>query len=67
MLITRKSLLSGKTNTLYLDITQEQIKKYDSGEGKIQEIFGNLTTAEREFFHTGITADEWFDTFGIDE
>ena len=46
-----------------LDITDEQILKYESGES-IQKAFPNLTPSEREFIMTGITEDEWKDIFG---
>jgi len=34
---------------------------------KIQYAFPNLTTAEREFFMTGITEEEWNAMFPDDE
>lgn len=67
MLITRTSKLSGITRTLDLDITQQQLLDYERGM-KIQFAFSNLTPAEREFFMTGITDEEWNAMFGeIDE
>lgn len=41
-----------------LDITLEQIAKYNSGT-LLQDAFPNLTASEREFYLTGITDDEW--------
>jgi hypothetical protein len=58
MKITRTSPFSGKTNTKELDITEEQIRKYQEG-ALIQNAFPNLTADEREFIMTGITPDEW--------
>lgn len=62
MEITRKSLVSGITRTIDLPITQEQVDRWLGGEN-IQRVFTNLTDDEREFLLTGITADEWDETF----
>lgn len=62
MKITRTSKFSGITRTLDLDITQEQLLSYEKGL-KIQHAFPNLTPAEREFFMTGITEEEWSELF----
>jgi hypothetical protein len=58
MIISRKSPFSGKTNTMDIDVTQEQIIDWEAGE-LIQYGMPNLTADEREFIMTGITADEW--------
>ena len=63
MLITRKSLISNITRTKDLNITDQEIKKYKSGVW-LQYAFPNLSDSEREFIKTGITDDEWDDTFG---
>ena len=63
MKITRTSQATGITREMELDITDEQILKYEEGE-LIQKAFPNLTPAEREFIMTGITEDEWKDIFG---
>jgi hypothetical protein len=66
MLITRTSQLSGKTTTLNLDVTQEQIERFDmrliTGE-YVQTIFPELPKEEREFILTGITPQEWDSIF----
>lgn len=62
MEITRKSLVSGITRTIDLPITQEQLDRWLDGEN-IQRVFTNLTDDEREFLLTGITTDEWDETF----
>lgn len=63
MTVTRRSPISGEVNTLDLPITPDQVAMYISGEGYIQEIFPQLTEAEREFVKSGITEDEWNNTF----
>lgn len=67
MEITRTSKLSGVTRTLDLNITQEQLLSYERGLN-IQHAFPDLTPAEREFFMTGITEEEWKELFdGIED
>lgn len=61
--ITRTSSLTGKTNTLELPVTTEQIRRYENGE-LLQVAFPNLTPPEREFIKTGITPAEWEEFFG---
>ena len=61
MLITRTSPWSGITNSLDLDVTEEQMVAHHKGLS-IQKAFPNLTDSEREFYMTGITAKEWDET-----
>jgi hypothetical protein len=63
MKVTRTSQATGITREVELDITDEQIMKYEEGV-LIQNAFPNLTPSEREFLMTGITEDEWKDIFG---
>lgn len=62
--VTRKSTLTGKTNTLELPITREQLATYEAGGVHIQDVFPHLSKAEREFIKTGITPQEWEKFFG---
>lgn len=57
MEITMTSAVSGKTRTLDLPVTQEQIDAWKAGE-YIQVAMSNLTADQREFMMTGITAGE---------
>ena len=58
--VTRKSILSGKTNTMTLDITQESLDIYDTIGGMlVQNVFPNLNKEEREFLINGVTPQEW--------
>ena len=61
--ITRKSQLSGNTRSMELDVTQAQLNRWQGGE-LIQDVFPHLNAEEREFIQTGITPQEWSDTFG---
>ena len=63
MLVTRRSPFSHKENTIDLDITAEQLARYENGEELIQNIFPNLSPEHREFIKTGITPEEWDATF----
>ena len=66
--VTRKSILSGKTNTMALDITQEHLDMYEQVGGLlVQAVFPNLSKEEREFLISGITPDEWNNTFGEED
>ena len=66
MLIIRISALTGEVNGMELDITPEQLDKYENFGVLLQDAFPNLTPAQREFIKTGITPEEWYDTFGED-
>ena len=58
MLVTRRSMLTGKIRTLELDITPSEVNAWEKGE-KVQNAFPRLTPEEREFLMTGIWGDEW--------
>lgn len=58
MRVIRKSLVSGKVHEQDLPITEMQVLEYVNG-ALIQEAFPNLTSAQREFFKSGITEEEW--------
>jgi len=64
MIVTKKSTLSGNINSMDLPITQEQLDRYTNGNELVQNIFPNLTPDQREFIISGITANEWANTFG---
>ena len=68
--ITRTSPLSGKVNemTFYVrpDVFEQAMEEYHSGE-LLQNAFPFLDAGEREFLKTGITPQEWADTFGSEE
>ena len=66
MQVTRTSSLSGNVYTMELDVTQEQLdrfeKRRENGE-YVQTIFPHLTSEEREFIMTGISPTEWDEIF----
>ena len=63
MLITRKSLISGNINSMSLPITEEQYTAWEQGT-LVQDAMPHLSPDEREFVMTGITPEEWAETFG---
>ena len=63
MLITRKSLISGNINSMSLPITEEQYTAWEQGT-LVQVAMPHLTPDEREFVMSGITSEEWAETFG---
>ena len=58
MLVTRLSPFSHTKNTIDLDITAEQLARYENGEDLIQNVFPNLSPEHREFIMTGIAPKE---------
>lgn len=61
--IARTSQITGKRHEMWLPVTQEQLDRYYTGQELIQDIFPNLNPDQREFIMTGITPDEWSNTF----
>lgn len=58
MIIERFSIVSKRKNRLDLDVTPEQIARWQNGE-KIQNVMPHLTPDEREFLISGIYPGEW--------
>lgn len=65
MLVEKKSILSGKWNSMELPVTEEQLMAHQSGE-LVQNVFPNLTPGEREFIVSGITPEEWVYVMGVE-
>ena len=66
MKVTRKSPLTHEINSMDLDITAEQVIRWDRGE-LIQDVFPHLTPDEKEFIQTGITPEDWNEMVGETE
>ena len=66
MNITMTSPFTGKVNTLDLDITAQQLKRWQEGE-LIQNVMPDLSADEREFLMTGYMPGEWEQMFGEEE
>lgn len=66
MKITRTSMLTGKTRTLDLNVTPQELAKWKAGI-LIQDAMPFLSDDDREFIMTGITPEEWKATFGDED
>ncbi len=62
MKITMTSMLSGKTRTRDINITETQVEAWKSGK-MIQDVMPDIIAADREFLITGVTAEEWDEAF----
>jgi hypothetical protein len=62
MIVQRRSIISGKVNTMNIDCTEEQLIRHKMGE-LVQDVFPNLSVEEREFLISGVTPEEWDNTF----
>ena len=58
MIITRTSPLTGRTQSLDIDVTIEQIKAWEQG-SLIQDVMPQLTADEREFIISGCTPEDF--------
>lgn len=63
MLITRKSMFTGKVHTLDVPCTEEQYEAWRNGQ-LIQVAMPNVPADLREFLMTGTTPEEWNEIFG---
>jgi len=66
MKITKTSMISGKTNSMEIDVSIDQYQSWIDGE-LIQVAMPHLSADEREFIKTGITPSEWEENFGEEE
>ncbi len=66
MKVTKTSQFTGKTRTLDLDVTIEELTAFARGE-LVQKAFPRLNTDEREFMLTGAWDNEFEDALGPEE
>lgn len=64
MKITRVSPLTGKENTLDINITLEDYLSWSSSKIPVQKAFPKLSANEREFLITGLAPGEWEEFLG---
>lgn len=66
VMISKRSMISGKIHEMEIPLTEEQytegLNKMDNGV-LIQNAFPMLTDDQREFILSGITPEEWDETF----
>jgi hypothetical protein len=58
MKVAIRSLVSGAINHMELDVTQEQLDRWENGE-LVQNVMPHLTADEREFLISGCTSAEF--------
>jgi hypothetical protein len=58
MIITRTSPLTKIENSMEIEVTSEQIDRWQNGEN-IHDVMPTLTHEEREFIRTGFTEEDW--------
>ena len=64
--VTRASILDGVERTIEIPLTatQYEVALYDWANGTpIQDAFPTLTPGQREFIKSGITEEQWTETF----
>ena len=66
MLVTRRDPFNGQVNTIEMNITREQMIRWNEGE-VAQRVFTQLTADEREFIISGIPPGKWEEYMGCDE
>jgi hypothetical protein len=67
VLIEKKSIFTGRTAIMEIDVTLEQIRKWQDSGRPIQEVLPWLTPSEREFLMSGCTDAEWDELFKDEE
>jgi hypothetical protein len=65
MKITKQSPFSGKVNSREIPVTEAQLAAWNAG-AMIQDAMPDVSADDREFLMTGITPEEWADTFRED-
>lgn len=66
MEITRKDPMTGKWNTMDIDVTQQQLDAWRSGK-LIQDAMPHLSPDERDFIMAGYAAESWGKIFSEEE
>lgn len=67
MLVTRISPITGRQNTLDLDISSDSLLRWQSGLLLVQDAFPALTADEREFLISGCTKEDWETLYGEED
>ena len=66
MIISKRSMCTGKINTMDLDIEEAQVFAWEAG-ALIQNVMPNLSADEREFLISGCSPEEFNNEFGEEE
>jgi hypothetical protein len=65
--VHKKSMLSGKGNSMVLPTTKGKIEYWLQSGKLIQDVMPDLNDNQREFLMSGITPEEWDDMFGEED
>lgn len=63
MIVTRKSVLTGKTRSRDIPVKPKDLELYTLGVGSASDILHYLSSEDREFVMCGITNGEWKQAF----
>lgn len=63
MIVTRKSVITGKTRTRDIPVKPKDLELYTAGAGSACDILHYLSSEDREFLMCGITNNEWKQAF----
>lgn len=63
MIVTRKSVLTGKTRSRDIPVKPKDLELYSLGAGSASDILHYLSSEDREFVMCGITNGEWKQAF----
>lgn len=66
MIVVRESILTGITHQMDLEITEEEIARWQAGQ-QTQNVWPQLSVDEQEFLMTGITPEEWESMARVDK
>jgi hypothetical protein len=68
MIITKRSMLTGKTHQMDLPtVTTERLADWQNSRRLIQEAFPELNADQREFLISGATPEEWEEAYPPEE
>ena len=67
VLVHKKSMVSGRLNSMLLPTTQGKIEYWVESGKLIQDVMPDLDDDQREFLVSGITPREWNDMFGEED
>jgi len=66
MVITKRSMFTGNIRSKEMSVTEEQLKAWQDG-ALIQDVMPHLSDVDREFIMTGVTEQEWEQSFPPEE
>ena len=67
VLVQKKSMISGRVNSMLLPTTQGKIEYWIESGKLIQDVMPDLSADHREFLMSGITPREWNDMCGDED